>query len=113
MVRQLCIYESRDEPQCWMCHLFQDSVRIIEQKDIDDKGHGHLVVVDGLETGITIIGNIYAPVKSQGAMQEAYYERLANLIEELELRYLLNEPNLILLGDFNLPLELDIKWYTC
>jgi hypothetical protein len=89
--------------------FFQETVRIIEQRDIDDKGHGHLVVVEGLEEGPTIIGNIYAPVKSRGAEQEEFYDRLASLIEQLEIKYLFQEPNLIIMGDFNLPLESDMN----
>jgi len=37
-----------------------------------------------------------------------YYEKVGRLIDELEVKYLFNEPELILMGDFNLPLELDL-----
>jgi endonuclease/exonuclease/phosphatase family metal-dependent hydrolase len=35
------------------------------------------------------------------AEQEDFYEKLGEQIEALETKYLLNEPNMILLGDFN------------
>jgi hypothetical protein len=85
--------------------IFKETVRIVEKRDIDGSGHGHLVVVEGLGEGSTIVGNIYSPVRSQGLEQETFYEALGNIIDELELKYINHEPNLILLGDFNLPLE--------
>jgi len=63
--------------------------------------------VEGLSSTITIVGNIYAPVRSTPSRQDEFYERLGRLIDELETKYLFNEPELILMGDFNLPLEPD------
>ncbi len=82
-----------------------DTVKIIEQRDIDEKGHGHLAVVEGLGDRLTIIGNIYAPVRSLVGQQEEFYEALSRLIDELESKYILYEPNLIIMGDFNIPFE--------
>ncbi len=80
-------------------------VKIIEQRDIDEKGHGHVVVVEGLGDRPIIVCNIYSPVRSLAAEQEVYYERVGKVIEELEIKYINREPGLIILGDFNLPLE--------
>ena len=80
---------------------FHETVKIIEQVDIDNRGHGHLVVVEGLGGSITIVGNIYSPVRGLVAEQEDFYEKLGEQIEALETKYLFNEPNMILLGDFN------------
>jgi len=85
--------------------FFSDTVKIIEKIDIDDKGHGHIVVVEGLSSGITVVCNIYAPVRSLVAKQVKFYEKLGELIDGLENKYILNEPDLIILGDFNLPFE--------
>ncbi len=52
-----------------------------------------------------IVCNIYSPVRSLAAEQEVYYERVGKVIEELEIKYINREPGLIILGDFNLPLE--------
>jgi hypothetical protein len=82
---------------------FNSTVRILEQRDIDDKGHGHVVVIDGINDGLYIVGNIYSPVKSLIAEQESFYKKLGEIIEELEIKYINNEPGLILLGDFNIP----------
>jgi hypothetical protein len=82
-----------------------ESVKVIESHDIDDHGHGHLMVIEGLNETVTIVGNIYAPVRSLDASQENFYETLVKQIEELEMRYMYHEPELILLGDFNLPFE--------
>jgi len=61
--------------------------------------------VEGLGTRVTIICNIYAPVRSLAGRQEEFYEKLFMLIEEFENKYVLNEPDLIVLGDFNLPFK--------
>ncbi len=42
---------------------------------------------------------------TKAAEQEVYYERVGKVIEELEIKYINREPGLIILGDFNLPLE--------
>jgi len=91
---------------------FNDYVRIMEVRQIDNQGHGHVIVVDGLMLHTTIIANVYSPVRSLGREQENFYNNLIEIIEELEQKYLFNEPNLIILGDFNLPLELDRNCYS-
>ncbi len=93
--------------------FFPETVRIREVREIDDKGHGHIAVVEGLGNKLVVICNIYAPVRSLGNEQASFYESLGHLIEELETKYLLNEPNLILLGDFNLPLEQRLNKNAC
>jgi len=85
--------------------FFPDTVRIIEKKDIDDKGHGHLAVVEGLGDKLAIVINVYAPVRSLNNQQKIFYETLEMLIDELETKYVMYEPNLLIMGDFNLPLE--------
>jgi hypothetical protein len=85
--------------------FLNDYVRVIEVKQIDNHGHGHVIVVEGLTMHSTIIANIYAPVRSMGKEQEILYKELLKIVEELEQKYLFNKPNLIILGDFNLPLE--------
>jgi len=82
-----------------------DTVKVIESKDIDERGHGHFAVVEGLGEKLTIIGNIYAPVRSLVSQQEDFYEAVSKLIEEMESKYILYEPNLIIMGDFNIPFE--------
>jgi len=89
--------------------LFNDSVRILEHRNIDNKGHGHVIALEVLLAKVTIIANIFAPVRSLGREQQEFYESLGTLIEEFELKYILNEPNLIILGDFNLPLEPELN----
>ncbi len=84
-----------------------ETVKVVEKIDIDDKGHGHLIVVEGLSSYLTIIGNIYAPVRSLNAAQADFYAKLSNHIDELESKCMIREPELILMGDFNLPLEID------
>ncbi len=37
-----------------------------------------------------------------------FYANLVTLIEELETKYVMYEPNLLIMGDFNLPLEPDM-----
>jgi exonuclease III len=83
-----------------------DYVRVIEVRQIDNFGHGHVIVVDNLLMHPTILANVYSPVRSNGREQENFYNDLFSIIEELERKYLFNEPNLIILGDFNIPLEL-------
>ncbi len=85
--------------------FFHETVRIIEKHDIDDRGHGHLVVVEGIGNKTVIVGNIYSPVRGLAMEQDAFYEKLSKLIEEIETKYIFHEPDLILLGDFNLPFE--------
>jgi hypothetical protein len=85
--------------------FLKETTRILEKKDIDEVGHGHVVVVEGMSEKLTIIGNIYSPVRSLPAEQESFYENLSKVLEELELKYLDYEPDLIILGDFNLPFE--------
>jgi len=63
-------------------------VKIIEQRVIDEKGHGHVVVVEGLGDRPIIVCNIYSPVRSLVAEQEVYYERVGKVIEELEIKCL-------------------------
>ena len=58
--------------------------------------------MEGLGGGLTIICNIYSPVRSLVNQQIEFYESLNRLIEEFESTYVLYEPNLIILGDFNL-----------
>jgi len=77
--------------------LFPDTVNIIETRDIDDKGHGHLTVIEGLGDKLMIVGNIYAPVRSLVAQQKSFYETLETLIDELETKYILYEPNLCII----------------
>jgi exonuclease III len=91
---------------------FNDYVRVIEVKQIDDQGHGHIAVVEGLMTNIVIVANIYSPVRSLTRDQENFYNEMFEIIEELELKYFVNEPNLIITGDFNLPLESDRGYYS-
>ncbi len=87
--------------------FLNDYVRIIEVRQLDNQGHGHVIVVDGLMSHSTIIANIYAPVRSLGREQDNFYKNLINIVDDLERKYLFNEPNLVILGDFNLPLELN------
>ncbi len=61
--------------------------------------------MEGINEKLTIIANIYVPVRSLSWAQETFYENLSNIIEEFELKYILHKPNLIILVDFNLPLE--------
>ena len=75
-------------------------------RHVDNRGHGHVIAVERLETQITIIANIYLLVRSLAREQENFYESLRHIVEELEQKCILHEPNLIILGDFNLPLEL-------
>jgi len=82
-----------------------DYVRIIETRQIDNNGHGHVIVVEGLTTHTAILANIYSPVRSMVREQDEFYNKLLEIVEELEGKYLFSEPNLIILGDFNLPLE--------
>jgi hypothetical protein len=84
------------------------TTRVVEKRDIDDRGHGHVAVVEGLGNRLTLIGNIYAPVRSSTSRQTEFYETLGALIDELESKYILNEPDLIILGDFNLPFETEM-----
>jgi hypothetical protein len=86
---------------------FNDYVRILEVRQIDNLGHGHVAVVEGLTVHIAIIANVYSPVRSLGREQDRFYEHLMTIVDELEQKYLFNEPNLMILGDFNLPLELN------
>jgi hypothetical protein len=83
-----------------------ETVRIIEKRDIDDNGHGHLAIVEGLGDRLTIVINVYAPVRSLTNQQVNFYETLEGLIEEFETKYVMHEPNLLVMGDLNLPLEL-------
>jgi exonuclease III len=83
-----------------------DYVRVIEVRQIDNFGHGHVIVMDNFLLHPTILANVYSPVRSNGREQESFYNDLFNIIEELERKYLFNKPNLIILGDFNIPLEL-------
>jgi exonuclease III len=80
-------------------------VRIREVREIDDKGHGHIAVVEGIGSKPMFVCNIYAPVRSLGNEQISFYDSLKRLIDELEIKYLFEEPNLIILGDFNIPFE--------
>jgi hypothetical protein len=48
---------------------------------------------------------LYSPIRSLEAEQESFYGKLVWIIEQLELTYLEKEPDLIIVGDFNLPLE--------
>ncbi len=60
-------------------------VKSIEKRNINEKGHGHVVVVEGLsERRLIIVCNIYSPVRRLTAEQEAYYNKLGEIIEELE-----------------------------
>jgi hypothetical protein len=104
------VFTGADSPHSAGCITFlNDFVRILDVKHIDDKGHGHVIAVEGLNMHVTIIANIYSPVRSLARDQEIFYEELVNIIEELELKYVLNEPELIVLGDFNLPLEMNFS----
>ncbi len=89
-----------------------DYVRVIEVRQIDNQGHGHVILVEGLMLHTTIIANVYSPVRGLSREQEDFYNNLIEIIEEFEQKYLFNEPNLIILGDFNLPLELDRHYYS-
>jgi hypothetical protein len=89
-----------------------DDVRIIEVRQIDNNGHGHVIVLEGLTTHITILANIYSPVRSLSREQDDFYIKLLDIVEELERKYLFNEPNLIIVGDFNLPLEPGVNHHT-
>jgi hypothetical protein len=91
---------------------FNDFIRVLETRQIDNLGHGHVAVVEGLTLNISIVANIYSLVRSLGREQENFYETLFEIIEELERKYLFNEPDLIILGDFNLPLELNKNCYS-
>jgi exonuclease III len=84
---------------------FNDYVNIVEVKHIDGEGHGHVVAVEGLESKLIIVANIYSPVRSLPREQVAFYNNLISIIDEMEQRYIAREPGLIILGDFNLPLE--------
>jgi len=88
--------------------FFSDTVRILEKRDIDDRGHGHVVVVEGLGDKLTIIVNVYAPVRGLTSQQVSFYETLEKMIEEIESKYVMYEPNLVVLGDLNIPLEIDM-----
>jgi hypothetical protein len=89
--------------------FFPETVKIIEKIDIDDQGHGHVVAVEGLGAKPTILCNIYAPVRSMNNAQAEFYAKLSSIIDELESKYILHEPELILMGDFNLPLESELN----
>jgi len=89
--------------------FFPETVKIIEKIDIDDQGHGHVVAVEGLGAQPTILCNIYAPVRSMNNAQAEFYVKLSSIIDELESKYILHEPELILMGDFNLPLESELN----
>ncbi len=89
--------------------FFKETDKILETKNIDAAGHGHVVVVEGLYEKPRIVANIYSPVRSLPREHETFYERLTSVIEELELKYLMYEPNLVVLGDFNLPLESELN----
>jgi len=91
---------------------FNDYVRIIEVKHVDNNGHGHVIVVEGLTMHTAIVANVYSPVRSIGREQDEFYNNLINIIEEFEGKYLFNEPNLIILGDFNLPLETHANYHS-
>jgi exonuclease III len=91
---------------------FNDFVKVVEVKHIDDEGHGHIVAVEGLEAQITIIANIYSPVRSLPREQEVFYNSLISLIDEMESKYVMREPSLIIMGDFNLPLESDLSLHN-
>ncbi len=41
------------------------------------------MVVEGLSERLIIVCNIYSPVRRLSAEQEAYYEKLGEIIEEL------------------------------
>jgi hypothetical protein len=85
-----------------------ETVKIVEKRDIDDYGHGHVGVIEGLGDKLMIVVNIYAPVRSLTNQQVNFYESLERLIEEFEMKYVIHEPNLLVMGDLNLPLELDM-----
>jgi len=51
---------------------FNDYVRIVEVRQIDDCGHGHVVVVEGLTVHTTIIANVYSPVRSLAREQKRF-----------------------------------------
>jgi hypothetical protein len=91
---------------------FSEAVRIMEVRQIDDQGHGHVAVVEGLLSNVVIFANIYSPVRSLGRDQDNFYEKLLEIVEELELKYIFNEPNLIIAGDFNIPLDNDRSRYS-
>jgi len=89
-----------------------DEVRVVEVKQLDDEGHGHVIAVEGLMNQLTIIANIYAPVRSLPKQQEVFYRKLIRTLDEMEQKYTLNEPGFVVLGDFNLPLELDMELHN-
>jgi exonuclease III len=91
---------------------FNDYVKVVEVKQIDNQGHGHVAVIEGLLRHITIVANVYAPVRGLGQEQDTFYRSLLEVIEELELKYIFNEPNLIIMGDYNLPLELSREYHN-
>jgi exonuclease III len=99
-------FTSSESPHSAGCITYlHDTAKILDIKHIDDRGHGHVIVIEGLIERLTIIANIYVPGRSLSREQETFYENMSNIIEEFELKYILQEPNLIILGDFNLPLE--------
>jgi hypothetical protein len=89
--------------------FFPETIRIVEKRDIDDNGHGHIAVVEGFGDKLLIVVNIYAPVRSLASQQGDFYEILRQLIDDFETKYIMYEPNLIILGDLNLPLETDMS----
>ncbi len=64
--------ESQQSADC--ITLFNDSVRILKHRNIDNKGHGHVIALEGLLEKVTIIANIFAPVRSLGREQQEFYE---------------------------------------
>jgi exonuclease III len=86
---------------------FNEDVHIVEVQHIDEQGHGHVAVIEGLLPNTVIFANIYSPVRSLARDQENFFKKLLDIIEELELKYIFNEPNLIIAGDFNIPLDKD------
>jgi hypothetical protein len=52
---------------------FNEDVRIVEVQQIDDQGHGHVVVIEGLLPRTVIFANIYSPVRSLARDQENFF----------------------------------------
>ncbi len=65
-----------------------DYVKVVEVRQIDNQGHGHVIVAEGLLTHPTILVNVYSPVRSSGREQDTFYNTLLNIVDELERKYL-------------------------
>jgi hypothetical protein len=107
LLRWYCNYlfvqaESKHSAGCVI--YFPDAPKIKEICEIYNKGQCHLALVKGPGDEIASVGNTNAPVRSISTKQEEYYETLGKLIDELGVKYFYNQPDPILLVDFNLPL---------